>query len=133
MIVCPSASLFFGSHPSGKRSSVSQTPISLTSPPKIEYISEAFPEPSTKACTSEQGKARIAKGAPTEELMQEAPCQRVLAVGAFTLGAAQSGGVGEVVKREGLAVRRVGEAMSGPVWDEHQHTNGQSGECGRGS
>jgi hypothetical protein len=111
MIVCPSASLFFGSHPSGKRSSVSQTRKSFTSPPKIEYISAAFPEPSTKACTSEQGKVQIAKGAPTKELMQEAPGQRVLAVGTFTLGTAQSGDVGEIVDREGLAVRCVGEEL----------------------
>jgi hypothetical protein len=43
--------------------------------------------------------------------VQEAPRQRVLAVGAFALGAAKSGEVGDVVEREGFAVRRVGEEL----------------------
>jgi hypothetical protein len=34
-----------------------------------------------------------------------------LAVGAFALGAAESGEVSDVVEREGIAVRRVGEEL----------------------
>jgi len=43
--------------------------------------------------------------------MQEALRQRVLAVGAFNPGAAESGKVVEVVEREVFAVQRAGEEL----------------------
>lgn len=117
--MCPSASLFFGSQPSGKRSSASQHRRSLTLPPKIEYISAPFPEPrdgKKKARRSQQkgrGKARIRKeeggSGLTKELVQEAPGQGVLAVAASALGAAESGVVDDVVERQMFAVRRLRE------------------------
>lgn len=63
--------------------------------------------------------------------MQEAPRQRELAVGAFALGAAESGEVGDVVQREGFAVRRVGEELvyELAVGDALVGTEGDVGTC----